>query len=281
MPRPHNLISDSALVQETHQLAFDSGGRAAFVQIAESVLRLSNISVELATGLVCDLVENDPRFTIEGDCLVISADPFETCQLNEIDFVVVDVEAIGGRATPTRIIEIGACRVRAGEITEEFETLLNPDLPLPRFIAELTGITAEMLATAPKFPAVVESWLSFAADSVIAAHNSDFDLSLLNQEINRVFPGSRMRNQEVCTVQLARRTLPALDNHNLDALADHFGFEIKQRHRAAGDARATARVLSGLLDELEIHGVRTLAELRKFRRPNLELPNGAQLALDA
>jgi len=281
MPRPHNLISDSSLVQETHQLAHDSGGRATFVQIAESVLCLSNIPAELATGLVCDLVENDPRFTIDGDYLVISDDPLENRPLSEIDFVVVDVEATAARGTPPRVIEIGACRVRAGEIIAEYETLLNPDLPLPRFIAELTGISSEMLASAPQFAEVAESWLSFAADSVIAAHNSNFDLTLLNQEINRVFPGSRMRNPELCTVQLARRTLPGLDNYNLDALADHFGFEIKQRHRAAGDARATARVLSGLMDELEIRGVRTLADLRKFRFSPGAPATGVQLALDA
>ena len=279
MPRPHNLISDSSLVQETHNLAHEFGGRATFVQIAETVLCLSNIPAELAAGLVCDLVENDPRFSVDGDYLVISDDQTENQPLHEIDFVVLDVEAIGSRAAPSRLIEIGACRVNGGEITAEYETLLNPELPIPRFISELTGITSEMLDTAPKFADVVESWLSFAAGSVLAAHNSDFDLTLLNQEINRIFPGSRMRNTELCTVKLARRVLPALDNHHLDALADHFGFEIQQRHRAAGDARATARVLLGLLDELEIRGVRTLAEVRKFRAPTHAAE--VQLAFDS
>jgi DNA polymerase-3 subunit epsilon len=102
---------------------------------------------------------------------------------------------------------------------------------------------------------------------VLVAHNSNFDLNLLNQEIARVFPGCRMRNPDLCTVQLARRVTPALEGHNLDALADHFGIEIKERHRAAGDARATAQVLLRLLDELEIGGVRTLHEARNFNSP--------------
>jgi DNA polymerase-3 subunit epsilon len=99
---------------------------------------------------------------------------------------------------------------------------------------------------------------------VLVAHNSNFDLNLLNQEIARVFPGCRMRNPDLCTVQLARRVAPSLKSYNLDALADHFGIEIKERHRAAGDARATAQVLLRLLDDLEIGGVRTLHEARSF-----------------
>ena len=76
-----------------------------------------------------------------------------------------------------------------------------------------------------------------------------------------------MRNPDLCTVQLARRVAPALERHNLDALVDHFGIEIKERHRAAGDARATAQVLLRLLDDLEIGGVRTLREARNFNSP--------------
>jgi DNA polymerase-3 subunit alpha (Gram-positive type) len=165
------------------------------------------------------------------------------------------------------MIELGASRICAGEICDEFQTLVNPELPLPRFISALTGITNEMLSAAPQFESVVESWLRFAGDAVLVAHNSNFDLNLLNQEIARVFPGCRMRNPDLCTVQLARRVAPALERHNLDALVDHFGIEIKERHRAAGDARATAQVLLRLLDDLEIGGVRTLREARNFNSP--------------
>ncbi len=267
MERPLNLISDSTLVQEVFDLARQAGGRAGFIQIAESVLRLNNSTVDLAAALVQDLIENDPRFQVQGNELVILDDNAEGRLLSETDFVVVDVEAIGSRATPTRVIEIGACRVRGGEIIAEYETLLNPGLPLPRFIAELTGIKSDMLIGAPQFADIAEPWLGFIGDSVLVAHNSNFDFTLLNQEVNRVYPGCRMRNPEICTVQLARRVFPNLENHRLDALADHCGFEIAQRHRAAGDARATARVLLRLLDELEIHGARTLAEARNFRIP--------------
>ena len=138
-----------------------------------------------------------------------------------------------------------------------------------------------MLAAAPGFAEIANQWLSFADDAVLAAHNSIFDVTLLNQEIARVFPGCRMRNSEICTVQLAKRVLPTLERHHLDALAEHFGFQVTGRHRAAGDARATARVLLHLLDELEMRSVKTLAEARKFRARHNERQSELQLAFNS
>ncbi len=267
MQRPLNLISDSSLVQEIFDLIHERGGQATFAHIADSILRLSNATDELAAALVNDLIQNDPRFSIDGIYLTINESEIENLPLQKIDFVVLDVEAITGKSIPTRMIELGASRICGGEIRDEFQTLVNPGLPLPRFISALTGITNEMLSAAPQFENVVESWLEFAGDSVLVAHNSNFDLNLLNQEIARVFPGCRMRNPDLCTVELARRVTPALEGHNLDALADHFGIEITGRHRAAGDARATAQVLLRLLDELEIGGVETLHGARNFNSP--------------
>ena len=264
MEIPRNLISDSPLLQETFKLLSDSGGRASFAEIADIVFRLTHAGDELAASLVSDLVRNDSRFRIDQTHLAISEDSLERRPLNEITFVVLDVEAIVARSRPARIIELGAYRVHNGQITAEFQTLLNPEAPLPRFIAALTGISEQMLTAAPKFAEIAGSWLDFADDAVLVAHNSNFDLPLLNREIERVFPGHRMRNPELCTVDLARRLLRNSGGHNLDALAEHFGFEITERHRAAGDAKATARVLLCLLDQLQEHGVRNLAEARTF-----------------
>jgi DNA polymerase III epsilon subunit family exonuclease len=267
--RPLNLISDSPLVQETFDFVLESGGRATFGEITDSIFHLANATEDLAASLVIDLVQNDPRFISDDQFLTIRPNETETKPLSDIEFVVVDVEAIAGKSIPTRIIEIGACRVAHGQIVDQFETLVDPQLPLPPFISTLTGITEDMLATAPQFSAIAESWLNFAGDAVLAAHNSNFDVTLLNQEIARVYLGCRMRNAELCTVQLARRMMPDLEKYHLDALADHFGFQITERHRAAGDARATARVLLHLIDELAINGVTTLGEARKFRaRPD-------------
>jgi len=259
----------------------ESGGRAAFTEITESIFHLTNATSELAASLVGDLVQNDPRFVASGQYLTVKANELETQSLRDVEFVVIDIEAIAGKSRPTRIIEIGACRITAGRIVDEFETLVNPDTSLPPFISTLTGITEEMLASAPPFAEIANRWLSFAGDAVLAAHNSNFDVTLLNQEIASVFPGCRMRNSEICTVQLARRVLPNLEKHHLDALAGHFGFQVTARHRAAGDARATARVLLHLLDELERRSVKTLAEARKFRSRESTRPSDLQLAFDS
>ncbi len=279
MESHQNLISDSALVQETFDLLRKNNGRAAITEIVDIVFRLDHVSEELAASLVADLVRGDPRFRAEAHQLTIIDDPIERLPLNEIDFVVLDVEAIGAKGLPARIIELGAHRVHAGKIVGDFQTLVNPGVPLPRFIAALTGISDQMLTTAPKFADIVDAWLDFAGDAVLVAHNATFDLALLNQEIARVYPGSRMRNADLCTVKLARRLLRHLDSHSLDALAEHFGLEIAERHRAAADARATAHLLLRLLDQLEDHGVATLIEARSFHpnaapagdRPLLEL----------
>jgi DNA polymerase III epsilon subunit family exonuclease len=276
----HNLISDSALVQETFDLLSKNGGRATLSEIVDVIFRLSHVDDELAASLVDDLVRGDPRFSMEAGHLTIIDDPIEHRLLSEIDFVVLDVEAIGAKGLPARIIELGAYHVRSGKILDEFQSLIDPGVPLPRFIAALTGITDAMLKGAPKFAEVVDAWLDFAGDSVLVAHDSKFDLALLNRETARVFPGCRMRNAELCTVKLARRLMRTLDSHSLDALAAYFGIEIAARHRAAGDARTTAQLLLHLMDQLESEGVRTLLEARNFTelpvRRGLEL----QLALD-
>jgi len=268
------------MVQETFDLVRNSGGRTAFTEIADSVFCLTNATEDLAASLVADLVQNDPRFSIEGNLLVIKDGKIESRLLKDLDFVVVDVEAIGGRSMPARVIEIGAYRVRNGEIGDEYQTLVNPQLLMPRFLSMFTGITDEMLVSAPRFNQIADSWLDFAGESVLVAHNSDFDITLLNEEIARVYPGCKMSNAEVCTVKLSRRLSPFLESHNLDALAEHFGFEIPQRHRAAPDALATARVLLRLLDELEICGVQTLADARVFRRRD-DKQMEFELALDS
>jgi DNA polymerase III epsilon subunit family exonuclease len=278
MESRHNLISDSALVQETFELLSKNGGRAPVIEVVDVVFRIANATEELATALVGDLVRNDPRFSLAAGQLAIIDDPIEHRLLSEIDFVVLDVEAIGAKGLPARIIEIGAYHVRSGKIVAEFQSLVDPGVALPRFIVALTGISDEMLRGAPRFSEIVDSWLDFAGDAVLVAHNSKFDLALLNHEIARVFPGSRMRNAELCTVKLARRILHNLDSHSLDSLAEYFGLEIAARHRAASDALATAGLLLRLLEQLKDYGVRTLLDARSFR-PGDEAESAIELQL--
>jgi DNA polymerase III epsilon subunit family exonuclease len=276
---PGNLISDSTLVNETFEFVNDNGGRASFLTIAETIFSLGNINADLAASLVRELVQNDRRFVIEAEYLSTQPEPSRVTLLRDLEFVVLDVEAAHERKMPARIIEIGAYRVRGGEVLDEFETLIDPETSVPKFLANLTGISDEMLTSAPKFADMARAFLDFIGDAVLVAHNANFDLPLLNREINRIFAGHRLRNAHLCTVDLARRLVPQLDSHRLDALAAYFQVAIPRRHRAADDALATARVFLRLLDYLAENGISTLSEARRFQT---KLPAGElQLAFDA
>ena len=262
MPPYPNLVSDSTLVQDTIDLLTGSGGRAAATEIVDAVFKLSHVDDELAGLLVADLIRNDRRFKIENHTVELLRDDRQSRLLKDLDFVVVDVEATGAKTPPNRLIELGAYRIRSGRIVDKFLSLVNPEIPIPRFVASLTGISNEMVKLAPVFADVAPQWLDFVSDSVLIAHNSNFDTNFLNHEISRVFPGHRMVNQHLCTVKLSRRVLPELLNHRLDTLAEHFSILIASRHRAGCDALATAQIFLQLLTKLEeSHGVKDLADL--------------------
>lgn len=266
MPPFANLISDSTLVQETIELLRDCGGRANAAEIVDAVFKVSHIDEELAGLLVADLVKGDRRFKlVDSRTIELQEDDVESRLLKELDFVVVDLEATGAKMPPNRVIELGAYRICNGRIVDKFLTLVNPEIPIPRFVISLTGITNEMVKSAPVFADVAPRWLDFVSDAVLIAHNAPFDTSFLNHEISRVYPGHRMVNSHLCTVRLSRRVFPGLNNYRLDTVADHFSIPISHRHRAGSDALATAEVFLHLLSRFEDHGVTDLAAARKFQ----------------
>lgn len=271
MPPYPNLVSDSTLVQDTIDLLTCSGGRAAASEIVDAVFKMSHIDDELAGLLVADLIRNDRRFKIsDNNTVELQQDENQSRLLKDLDFVVVDVEATGAKTPPNRLIELGAYRIRGGRIVDKFLSLVNPEIPIPRFVASLTGISNEMVKNAPVFAEVAPQWLDFVSDSVLVAHNAPFDTSFLNHEISRVYPGHRMVNPHLCTVRLSRRALPDLSNHRLDTIANHFSIPILSRHRAGSDALATAEIFLLLLTELqETHGIRNLAAARNFQFPEI------------
>ena len=272
MPLFSNLVSDSSLVQETIDLLRVSGGRANASQIVDVVFKVSHIDDELAGLLVGDLVRDDRRFKIIDDNIIeLQAYDCESRLLTELDYVVVDIEATGAKMPPNRIMELGAYRVSGGKIVDEFVTLVNPEIPIPRFVITLTGITNDMVKQAPLFAEVAPKWLEFVEDAVLIAHNAPFDTNFINHEISRVYPGHRMINPHLCTVTLSRRAVPGLTNYRLDTVAGHFGIDIADRHRAGSDALATAEVFIRILARLEAHGVRDLAAARSFESPALEV----------
>jgi len=275
MPHYSNLVSDSTLVQDTIDLLTGAGGRAAASEIADAVFKLSHIDDDLAGLLVADLIRDDRRFKIlDKNTVELQQDDWDTRLLRDLDFVVVDVEATGAKTPPNRLIELGAYRIRGGRIVDKFLQLVNPEIPIPRFVMTLTGISNDMVRQAPVFAEVAPRWLDFVSDSVLVAHNAPFDTSFLNHEISRVYPGHRMLNPHLCTVRLSRRVLPDIANHRLDTVADHFAIPIASRHRAGSDALATAEIFLFLLNRLEEeHGVKDLATARRFQFPETKRAN--------
>jgi DNA polymerase-3 subunit epsilon len=186
--------------------------------------------------------------------------------LREVTFCVVDLETTGGSAQGgSMITEIGAVKVRGGEVLGEFQTLVNPAQAIPAFIAVLTGITDSMVATAPSIEQVLPQFLEFAQGCVLVAHNAPFDVGFLKHfaaEQQRPWPAFEV----VDTARLARRVITRDDapNCKLSSLARLFDAQTTPNHRALSDARATVDVLHGLMARLGGLGVHTLEELQTF-----------------
>ena len=231
------------------------------------VLGIARANRHTADRIAVALLAPDPRFARTTDgrwTLVAPAAPSPA--LDACRFAVVDVETTGTRARRgDRIIEIAvvAPRGNAPGLAEPqvlFHSLVNPGIPLPSFVAGLTGISEGMLREAPPFDAVVDALLHVFRDCVFVAHNARFDWAFVSAEVERT-RGLILQGPRVCTMRLARRLLPDLPRRNLDTVSYHFGITIEGRHRAVGDAVAAARVLDRLVGLAREQGAVTLADL--------------------
>lgn len=175
--------------------------------------------------------------------------------LRELEYAVVDVETTGGSAAGGhRITEIAVVGVRGdGEVLESFSSLVNPGRPIPPFISGLTGITDAMVRVAPGFREVADRVAGLLRGRIFVAHNVAFDWGFVDREFTAAVGTGleRVAGPRLCTVRLARRVVPELRSRSLGSLSDYFGIENDARHRALGDARATATVFGHLLERLE------------------------------
>lgn len=181
--------------------------------------------------------------------------------LATLSYVVVDVETTGTRPWHgDRITEVAAVALRGGEVAEVWETLVNPERSIPPFITSLTQITWDMVKDAPTFRTIAPRLTSVLAGHLFVAHNATFDWGFLSAEMRRA-TGEHLVGDRLCTVRLARALLPQLRRRSLDSLTHYFGIDNAARHRAAGDAVATAHVLVRLLREAEGRGCVTLEDV--------------------
>src|SRR5882762_7326136 len=199
----------------------------------------------------------------------LASESLEHCR-----FAVVDVETTGVRAlNGGRILEVAVAILEAGTIHLSFEALVDPGTPIPPWVVRLTGITDRMVAGRPRFGDVAAGLGRALGAAVFVAHNARFDWRFLAAECAAVgvpAPGGK----PLCTVRLTRRLVPELRHRGLDQVAAFFGVDNPARHRAFGDALATAHVLRVLIGRARERGVETLEDLVELHdRPRHRAPH--------
>jgi DNA polymerase-3 subunit epsilon len=185
--------------------------------------------------------------------------------LVDVEFVVLDLETTGGSPANDRITEVGAVRIRGGEVLGTFQTLVNPGVSIPPLISALTGITDPMVADEEPIEVVLPCLLEFIGRAVLVAHNASFDRRFVQANLER-HGYQRLANRVVCTARLARKLLPRdeVPNVRLATLAACLGSTVAPCHRALTDARATVDVFHALLELAGSYGVLALEDLIEF-----------------
>jgi DNA polymerase-3 subunit epsilon len=191
-------------------------------------------------------------------------------ELKDLRFAVVDTETTGGGARgDDRVMEIAVVHVDGSQITTALDQLVDPQRPIGRFVSRLTGITWDMVREAPTFGDIAPMVHEALEGRIFVAQNARFDWRFLSMELKRA-TGRPLSGERLCTVKLARKLLTHLPRRSLDALAWHYEVPIVGRHRAGGDARATAAVLLRMFADARRQDVDTWDDLQALlRRPRV------------
>ena len=189
-------------------------------------------------------------------------------QAIESTCVVFDLETTGFSPTQNRIIEIGAVKVENGEITDRFSTFVNPQVPIPFRIEQLTSINDNMVMDAPTIEEVLPKFLDFIGDAVLAAHNASFDVSFIEENMRR--QGLWRDFTYVDTVALARVLLPQLNRFKLDTVAKALHVQLQHHHRAVDDAECTAGIYLKFMEMLKLQGAETFDAVNELGSASLD-----------
>lgn len=166
-------------------------------------------------------------------------------RLAEVPWIVFDFETTGLKATKHEIVEIGAIKYINNEQCDQYSQLINPENGITWTTTRITGLTAKELQDQPRLCEIIDSFLQFIKGSVLVAHNADFDASFLRAACDK--HEWDFHCPVYCTLKMARKLLPNLERHTLDALARHFKLSFSARHRSIGDAEVTAQVFKRML----------------------------------
>lgn len=262
--------ADTALTARAAE--FLSAGPADAQALVSYVCQLPSAPRNIAEHMAAALFAGHQRFARDDDGrwrLRDAGGPagwsaVATDELDDQSFVVVDVETTGARAYGgDRVTEIAAVLVRDGKATMVFDTLINPERPIPAAITDVTNITSEMVRRAPKFAEVCDQLLGVLEGKVFVAHNARFDWRFLSMEVERV-TRRPLVGPTLCTVRMARKLVPRLRHRNLDAVCAFYDIENYARHRAGGDADATAKAFLRMLTVARDRGCTTLDDVQQI-----------------
>ena len=181
-------------------------------------------------------------------------------------YVVFDIETTGFSNVEDRIIEIGAVKVQGGEIVDSYSTFVNPGIPIPFEITNLTSITDEMVMESPKIDVILPEFLEFVGEAALVAHNASFDVGFIEQNCKNL--GLPHKYTYLDTVALARVLLPTLAKYKLNIVAKALGISLENHHRAVDDAGATAEIFVKFVEMLKERDITTLAEVNRFGDTN-------------
>lgn len=168
-------------------------------------------------------------------------------------YCVFDLETTGFNPKFEKITEIAVCKVRNGEIIDEFTTFVNPEKPIPKAVQELTHITDEMVKDAPKIYEVLPEFLEFTKGCTLVAHNAKFDVSFIKYFADE--QKLEFNPSVIDTLTIARELYPTLDNHKLGTIAENLGVSLEGAHRAINDTRATAKVMLVMFEDAKKRGI--------------------------
>ncbi len=184
-------------------------------------------------------------------------------------YVVFDIETTGFSAEADRIIEIGAVKVENGQIVDKYSTFINPEIPIPYRIEQLTHISDNMVVNERTIDTVLPEFLDFAGDAVLVAHNAEFDTSFIKNKAGKM--GRRVENTIVDTVTLARALLPNLNKYTLDSVAKALNVSLENHHRAVDDAGCTAEIFVKFINILKDMKLDKLADINSINAINPEI----------
>nr|WP_295734224.1 PolC-type DNA polymerase III [uncultured Intestinibacter sp.] len=176
-------------------------------------------------------------------------------------FVVFDLETTGFSNKNDKITEIGAVKVKNFEIVDRFNELINPEKDISYKVQELTGITNDLIKDKPTIEEILPRFMEFIGDSVLVAHNAEFDIGFINQKCKEM--NIEFKNKSVDTLMLARILLPHLKRFKLNNLTKELGVPLHNHHRAVDDAAATAQIFIKFLDMLEKKGAKKLSDVNE------------------